>query len=105
MQRDEEWMAVWELARRAMEPWDRRPAPYLIDRLLDPDARSRRWLVFHLEHLARSTREREHDLEQQNGVLRWDVPAIGPGGVRHVIRVLVSPTGEIFNAFPDRGRR
>ncbi len=105
MQRDDEWEAVWELACRAMEPWDRRPAPYLVDSLLDPDDRSRRWLVFHLEYLARTTREREHDFEQPDGVLRWYVPVVGPQGIRRVIRVLINPDGAIFNAFPDRGRR
>ena len=105
MTTDEEWNAVWDRACRAMAPWDRAPAPYLIDSLLDPNARERRWLVFYLEYLARVTTEREFDFEQPNGVLRWFVPVMGPQGARRVIRVLVNPAGEIFNAFPDRGRR
>jgi hypothetical protein len=96
------WHALWKHAHHEMAAWNRRPAPYLIDSLLDPRKRHRRWLRHHLAELAQVTREREADAVQPDGTLRWDSIITAPDGRRRRIRILVNDqTNELFNAFPE----
>lgn len=88
-----------------MAPFGRTPAPYLIDRLIK-DFDSRGWIAAHFAQLAATTRSRGADEVQSDGTLLWYVPLVDPLGVPRIVRMVVNPrTNQIFNAFPDRGRR
>ena len=103
LDRDAEWRALWVLAHVEMGRWGRRPAPSLIDKLLDPDRRDRHWLCSHLDSLALVTTQREHDHEQDDGGLRWLVPMLDQHQRGWIVRIIVNPrTNQVFNAFPDR---
>lgn len=101
------WKAAWRDAHEQMAAADRRPAPYLIDSLLDDDKAGRRWLASHYGDIALTTRTRRPDLEPEGGrEVRWYVPVTDPDGHRRIARVVLDTVNdEISHVFPDRGRR
>jgi hypothetical protein len=101
VERGLQWRWLWELAHREMAPFDRRPSPYLIDRLCDPKYRYRRWLVGRLGLIAQVTREREFDNEQSGGALAWETTFTDPSCTPRRVRILMNAyQGWIFNAYP-----